>query len=72
MATKEEQAPTEGDVSPKSTLVDGPIEEQEEKISIADMDEVNLEEGTARAVNLRGLSANLVSMSISAAHTPFQ
>ncbi|RDI84575.1 hypothetical protein Vi05172_g5282 [Venturia inaequalis] len=62
MATKEEQAPTEGDVSPKSTLVDGPIEDQEEKISIADMDEVNLEEGTARAVNLRGLSANLVSM----------
>lgn len=67
MATEEEQAPAETEASPKSTHVDGTIEEQEEKISVGDMDEVNLEEGTARAVELRRLTANLVSISIHAA-----
>lgn len=72
MATEGEQAPAEGDVSPKSTRVDGAIEAQEEKLNVGDMDEVDLEEGTARAVELRRLGANLVSISIHTADTPFQ
>lgn len=67
MATEEEQAPAESDFSPKGFHVDGAIEEQEDKISVGDMDEVNLEEGTARAVELRRHTANLVSFSIHAA-----
>ncbi|QDS73820.1 hypothetical protein FKW77_006234 [Venturia effusa] len=62
MATEEEQAPAETAVSPKSTRVNGAVEEHEEKTSIGDMDELNLEEGTATAVELRRLNAKLVSI----------
>jgi hypothetical protein len=45
MTTEEEHPRVIGDVSPKRTSVDNTVGKEEDKISVGDMDEVNLEEG---------------------------
>jgi hypothetical protein len=46
MTTEAEHAPTVEDVSPKGTNVVVTAEKEDDKISVGEMDEVNLEEGT--------------------------
>ncbi|TID24250.1 gtpase activating protein [Venturia nashicola] len=71
MATQEEQAPAERDVSPKSTHVNSAIEEQEKRISVGDMDEVNLEEESKTIPPSHSRAATQSSIhTIEQKHTP--
>jgi hypothetical protein len=64
MTTGSGYAPAISDVSPKGTNVDNAVEKEEDKISVGDMDEVNLEEGMARSVVLRRNTSIVISTSI--------
>jgi hypothetical protein len=64
MATEAGPVPVIGDVSPKGTDADNAVEKEEDKISVGDMDEVNLEEGTAHSVVLRRYTPTVISTSI--------